>query len=206
MKYKTYEVKDIEEAIGFAVDEFGLSADKLEANTLSEKKGFLGIGNKLEVEVKTKGDGVNEAKAFLQTLMTNLGAESYIEKKVRGDVVEFNIDAGDMNGVLIGKNSKHLVAVQTLLNVIVNNFYDEEHQKIVKLDIGGYRRKREYNLERMAVEFGKQVAKTKHEIKLDHLNSYERKVIHDKLSSWTDITTHSEGEEPDRYLIISPKK
>ena len=57
----------------------------------------------------------------------------------------------------------------------------------------------------MAVEFGKQVVRTKQEIKLDNLNSYERKIIHDKLSSWKDVKTHSVGEEPDRYLIIQPK-
>ena len=58
----------------------------------------------------------------------------------------------------------------------------------------------------MAVEFGKQVAKTKQIIKLDNLNSYERKIIHDKLSTWKDVQTHSEGEEGERVLFIEPKK
>ena len=93
----------------------------------------------------------------------------------------------------------------SLIPLVINNYYDEKNQKIVKVDVGGYRKRRENNIERMAVEFGKQVARTKQEIKLDNLNSYERKIIHDKLSSWKDVKTFSVGEEPDRYLIIQPK-
>ena len=100
---------------------------------------------------------------------------------------------------------QHLQALQMLLNMIINNFYEEDEQKIVKLDVGGYRQRRDRNLERMAVELGKQVAKTKQEIKLDNLNSYERKIIHTKLASWKDVKTFSEGEEPNRHLVIQPK-
>ena len=57
----------------------------------------------------------------------------------------------------------------------------------------------------MAVDYGKQVARTKQTIKLDNLNAYERKIIHNKLSTWKDVKTHSEGEEPNRVLIIEPK-
>ena len=58
----------------------------------------------------------------------------------------------------------------------------------------------------MAVEYGKQVAKTKQTIMLDNLNAYERKIIHDKLSTWKDVETHSEGEGAERVLYIEPKK
>ena len=58
----------------------------------------------------------------------------------------------------------------------------------------------------MAVEYGKQVAKTKQVIALDSLNAYERKIIHDKLSTWKDVYTHSEGEGTERILYIEPKK
>ena len=76
----------------------------------------------------------------------------------------------------------------------------------MKVDVGGYRHRRENHLERMAVDFGKQVAKTKQTIKLDSLNAYERKIIHDKLSTWKDVKTYSEGEEPNRILIIEAKE
>lgn len=205
MKSKLYEVKTLDEAIKLAVTDLGLSKDDLEAVVVSEKKGFLGLGGKLEVEVKSKVDGIEKGKQYLQMLLESNKVEGLIEKRVRENVVEFNVEAGDFNGVLIGKNSKHLIALQILVSGIINNYYDEENQKIVKIDVGGYRRRRENNLERMAIDFGKQVARSKQEIKLDNLNSYERKIIHDKLSTWKDVKTRSEGEEPNRYLIIEPK-
>ena len=123
----------------------------------------------------------------------------------RGNTIEFSIDVKDMNGVFIGKNSKHLLAIQTLLNIIVNKYYSEEEQKTVLLDVGRYRKRREATLEKMAVDYAKQVTKTKQVIKIDRLNAYERKIIHDKLSTWTTVTTHSEGEEPNRCLWIEYK-
>jgi len=206
MKSRVYDVKTMEEALPLAVEELGLSKDRLEITVLDEKKGFLGFGGKLQVEVKAKEDGIDQGKEYLQMIMQANKGEGFIEKRIRGNVVEFNIDAGELNGVLIGKNSKHLIALQTLVSMIINSHYNEDEQKIVKIDVGGYRKRRESTLERMAVDFGKQVAKTKQQIKLDNLNSYERKIIHGKLSTWKDVTTHSEGEEPDRYLIIEPKE
>lgn len=206
MKHRTYEVKSVEEALNQAVTDMGICLDELEADIISEKKSFLGMGAKqLEVEVSPKVDGVEKGKQYLQMILETHESEGYIEKRIRDNVVEFNIDAGALNGTLIGKNSKHLVSIQTLISTIINNYYDEHEQKIVKLDVGGYRKRRESTLERMAVEFGKQVVKTKQRIKLDNLNSYERKIIHDKLSTWKELTTHSEGEEPNRHLIIEPK-
>jgi len=206
MKSRVYDVKTMEEALPLAIEELGLSKDRLEVTVLDEKKGFLGFGGKLQVEVKAKEDGIDQGKEYLQMIMQANKGEGFIEKRIRGNVVEFNVDAGELNGVLIGKNSKHLIALQTLVSMIINSHYNEDEQKIVKIDVGGYRKRRESTLERMAVDFGKQVAKTKQQIKLDNLNSYERKIIHDKLSTWKDVTTHSEGEEPDRYLIIEPKE
>ncbi len=205
MKKKTYEVKTVSEAIELAVIDLGISESELTAEVINEKKGFLGLGGKLEVEVKPNIDGIEKGKQYIQMLLESNNVQGFIEKRVRGNVVEFNIDAGDFNGVLIGKNSKHLVALQTLINLIINSYYEEDNQMVVRLDIGGYRRRRENQLERLAVDFGKQVAKTKQEIKLDNLNSYERKIIHDKLSTWKDVQTRSEGEEPNRFLIIEPK-
>ncbi|MFA5543009.1 MAG: RNA-binding cell elongation regulator Jag/EloR [Bacilli bacterium] len=205
MKKKTYEVKSVSEAIELAVKDLGINESELTADVINEKKGFLGLGGKLEVEVKPNVDGIEKGKQYIQMLLETNNVQGFIEKRVRGNVVEFNIDAGDFNGVLIGKNSKHLVALQTLINLIINSYYEEDNQMVVRLDIGGYRRRRESQLERLAIDFGKQVAKTKQEIKLDNLNSYERKIIHDKLSTWKDVQTRSEGEEPNRFLIIEPK-
>lgn len=205
MKRKVYEVKSLDEAKVLAVQDLGIALDELQFNILSEKKGFLGIGGKIEVEALCEIDGIQKAKDYIQMILDSNNVKGFIEKKVRGNSVEFDIDAGDFNGYLIGKNSHTLIALQTLITNIINNYYEEDEKYIVLVDVNGYKKKREKRLEKMAIDFGKEVARTKQSIKLDNLNAYERKIIHNKLSTWKDVTTHSEGEEPNRCLIIEAK-
>ncbi len=205
MRSKVYEVKNIEEAKQLAVKEFNASLDDIQIEVLKESKGFLGIGAKVEVKATLTVDGIEKGKKYIQMILDNNHIEGFIEKKIRDNNVEFNIDAGEFNGYLIGKNSRNLIALQTLVSTVINNYYEGDELKTVLVDVGGYKKKRVKSLENMAVEYGKQVARTKQVIKLDSLNAYERKIIHNKLSSWKDVQTHSEGEEPNRVLIIEPK-
>lgn len=191
MKTKVYKGILEDDALKLASEEFGISEDDLVVKVEND-----------EVEVTVGIDGIEKGKQYIQTILKNNNVNGMIEKRVRDNVVELNIEAGDFNGVLIGKNSKHLIALQILVSAIINNYYDIDEQMIVKLDVGGYRKRREGNLERLAVEYGKQVTKSKQSVTLDGLNSYERKIIHDRLSTWKTLKTHSEGEEPNRFLII----
>ena len=202
---KVYEVKTLEEAQKQAVLDFELALDDLNFEVVKESKGFLGIGSKLEVKASVAKDGIEVGKEYIKMILQSNGAQGFVEKKVRGDNVEFNVDAGEFNGYLIGKNSRNLIALQTLVSTIVNRYYGEDEKKIVLVDVGGYKKRREKNLEYMAVDWGKQVAKTKTAITITDLNAYERKIVHNKLSTWKDVTTHSEGEGQDRVLIIEPK-
>lgn len=204
MKRKLYEVKTLDEAKRLAVEEFGVKESDLTFTIVNEKKGFLGIGSKIEVEAVIDADGITKGKEYIQMIMDNNGIQGFIEKKVRGNNVEFNVDAGDFNGYLIGKNARNLISLQILVSTVVNNYYEGEDLKTVMVDVGGYKKRRERNLENMAVDFGKQVARTKQKIQLDYLNSYERKIVHNKLSTWKDVKTYSVGEEPNRFLIIEP--
>ena len=206
MRSKVYEAKTIDEAKSLAVKDFGVEVNDIEFNIVKEIKGFLGIGSKLEVEAVLNVDGIEKGKKYIQMILDFNNIEGFIEKKVRGNNVEFNIDAGEFNGYLIGKNSRNLIALQTLVSTIINNYYEGEDLKVVLVDVGGYKRRKERSLENMAVEYGKQVARTKQTIKLDSLNAYERKIIHNKLSTWDSVSTHSEGETPNRVLIIEYKE
>ena len=77
--------------------------------------------------------------------------------------------------------------------------------KILTLDIGSYRANRIHQLEILATKTAKSVAKTKIAVKLDPMNSFERRVIHEKLSDWRDVYTESEGEGEERAIVIKPK-
>jgi len=205
MRRKLYEVKTLDEAKRQAVIDFGVKESDLTFTIVNEKKGFLGIGSKIEVEAIIDADGITRGKEYIQMLLDNNNTQGFIEKRVRGNNVQFNVEAGDFNGYLIGKNARNLIALQILVSIVVNNYYEGEDLKIVRVDVGGYKQRRERNLENMAVQFGKQVARTKQTIQLDYLNAYERKIIHNKLSTWKDVATRSIGEEPNRFLVIEPK-
>ena len=110
MKTKVYEVKEIEEALSLASQEFGISEDELIEKIISEK-GLL--SKTREVEITVCIDPIEKGKRYIQQILNDNNVEGMIEKRVRDNVVEFSIDAGDFNGVLIGKNSRHLIALQT---------------------------------------------------------------------------------------------
>lgn len=199
---RTYDVKNIEEAQKLAVEDFELPVEDLKFEVVREIKKLFGFGTRLEVEAEINVDGIEKGRQYIQGILDFNQVEGFIEKKVRGNNVEFNVDAGDFNGYLIGHNSRNLIALQTLVSTIVNRYYMEDDKKIVLVDVGGYKKKREKSLEHMAVEWGRQVTRTKKKVTITDLNSYERKIIHNKLSSWTDVSTHSEGETPNRVLVI----
>ena len=94
-------------------------------------------------------------------------------------------------------------ALQILLRNLIST-YTKDHV-ITSLDIGGYRSNRARQLEILATKTAKEVVKTKVAVKLQPMNSYERRIIHEKLSDWRDVYTESEGEGENRAIVIKPK-
>ena len=161
-----------------------------------------------EINVIVDANPVKKGKDFLESFLKNANILGFVERKMRDNVVEFSITTEDANAVLIGKNSKTLLALQYATSLVVNRYFDldKESGLIVKVDVGDYRKKRDENLEKLAVRVAKEVARTKIPVKLRAMNVYERKVIHTKLADWKNVSTHSEGVDPNRCLIIEPKK
>ena len=199
MKSKIYTVKKLEEVWKIAPNDLGIQKDDLEANIIEDNK------KELTVEVKTTADGVLKGRDFLQMLLIENQQGGAIEKRVRDNQISFNIEADEFNGVLIGKNSQHLRALQVIVETIINSYYNADEQKIVQIDVGEYKTRQIHRLERMAVQYAKEVAASKQKIELSNLNPYQRKIIHDKLSRSKNVFTHSEGEGLERKLIIEPK-
>lgn len=129
---------------------------------------------------------------------------SQVECEINGKILNNNlyiIVVGKNTGKLIGHHGDNLQALHTLINNIVRNDY-KEYGKKVFIDIEGYRERRKETVESLAKRMAKKVLKEKRSLKLEPMNSYERKVIHSILSNIEHISTHSEGVEPNRYLII----
>ena len=201
MKEKMYVASSLVEVEELAVKELGVAKDDMYFDVISEEN------NEVQVHVMVDANPVKKGKDFLEKFLEEANILGFVERKMRDNVVEYCITTENANGLLIGKNSKTLSALQYITSLIVNQYFDQENENglIVKVDIGDYRRRRDENLEKMATRIAKEVAKTKVPVKLNYMNAYERKVIHNRLSTWRDVTTHSEGVEPQRYLIIEPK-
>ena len=121
--------------------------------------------------------------------------------KKRENYIKVNM-ISDNNSILIGKNGRTMSSLQTLLR---NSLQNKLGTKInVILDANDYKEKQQKNIERLAVKLAKEVRKTKVEVKMDSMNSYERRLVHNALTNFKGVTTISEGEEPNRYVIIKP--
>ena len=116
-----------------------------------------------------------------------------------------NVDLkGDDMGVLIGKRGQTLDALQYLTNLAVNK-NSEEYVK-VKIDTEDYRKRRRETLENLAKNMAYKVKRTKRPVSLEPMNPFERRVIHSTLQNDKFVTTHSEGEEPYRHVVVTLKK
>src|SRR5690554_2912004 len=131
MRRKLYEVKTLEEAKKLAVEDFKVNESELTFTIVNEKKGFLDIGGKISVEAVIDADGITRGKEYIQMILDNNNIQGFIEKKVRGNNVEYNVEAGELNGYLIGKNARSLIALQTLVSLVVNNHYEKDDYKVV---------------------------------------------------------------------------
>ena len=105
---------------------------------------------------------------------------------------------------MIGVKGKTLEALQTLIRNLLQTYTKD--QLVVNVDIGDYREHRKHQLEVLSTKVAKEVVKTKVPVKLKPMSSYERRIIHNKLSEWRDVYTESEGEGSERAIVIKPKQ
>ena len=201
MKKYTYQGKTFEDAKNIALvslmeqEENLYIKEVLNSNKLFNKKSVI--------EVIKKTDVIEYIKDLIKGITTDMGLTINMEVKKREEALNITIYA-DNNAVLIGKNAKTLDALNTIIRQSVYKELGENFKFI--LDVSEYKQKREWNLEKMAKQVAREVAKTKVEVKLDSMNSYERRIIHNILTNNKKVYTESVGEEPNRYVIIKPKE
>ena len=143
-----------------------------------------------------------KAEQFLKDVLQQMGiGEVSLEvKKDEGNrVVSINVDGAD-TGDLIGKRGQTLDAIQYLVSIIVNK--DEKEYYRIKLDTKDYRDRRQKTLENLAKNIASKVKKTRHKVVLEPMNPYERRIIHAYLQADKFVTTKSEGEEPNRRVVV----
>lgn len=145
-----------------------------------------------------------KVKAFLIELLGAMGIQVAIETRFSPEgIMEVSID-GEGMGVIIGKRGATLDSLQYLATLVVNKGR-ADHVRL-KLDTEGYRARRQETLEKLAINLAKKVKRTGHRVVLEPMNPYERRIIHSVLQADRAVETHSDGEEPYRKVIISPKR
>lgn len=199
--------KTTEEAIQNALKELNVTQDKVEVEILEEgSKGFLNIiGVKpAKVRVTLKRDSVGDATKFLRDVLNSMKIKAEIHAKEENDEIKIDLVGPNM-GVLIGYRGETLDSLQYLVSLVVNKNHDETYKRVI-LDTANYRQTRQDTLKRLANKMGDKVRVSGKTLKLEPMNPYERRVIHSTLQNNEYVTTHSEGDEPYRRVVIELKK
>jgi len=198
--------KTVDEAVENALAELNIALDEVEIEIIEEpSKGLFGfIGSKpARVRVKVKETVARQAKDFLSKIMSIMQLDVDIALVEKDEKILININGNDL-GILIGKRGETLDAIQYLANLSANK--NIEKRKRIFIDIEGYRKRREETLKKLAYKLADKARQRGRNVILEPMNSMERRIIHTALQGREDIYTFSEGEEPYRKIIISPKR
>lgn len=198
--------KTVEEAINAALKDLNTTRESVDIEILEKEiKGFLGIlGSKpAKVKVTKKYNPVSVATVFLKEIFLAMGIVVEIETEFKDNKHLLINLLGQEMGILIGKRGQTLDSLQYLVNLVVNK--GNTSYISITLDTENYRQRRKDTLEALAKNLAKKVKSTRKSVVLEPMNPYERRIIHSILQNDKFITTHSEGEEPYRYIIISLK-
>ena len=233
MEYVEFTGKTVDDAITEACRNFTITSDRLEYEVIEKgTAGIFGFAAKPAVikarvfdpnapreekaaepvkaeEVSVKADKEETAvpaadpKEFLTKVFDAMNMEVNISVETNENEMNIDLSGKDM-GVLIGKRGQTLDSLQYLTSIVVNKGQKEYIR--VKVDTENYRSRRKETLENLAKNLAYKAKRTKHPVSLEPMNPYERRIIHSALQNDKYVTTHSEGEDPFRKVIITPVK
>ena len=207
MEFIEISAKNVDDAITQATVQLGITSDQLEYEVLDKgSTGFLGIGSKNAVIKARKKFSIDEnVVEFLSSIFDAMKMEVEILVAVNEEehIIEVELKGDDM-GILIGKRGQTLDSLQYLTNLAINKHSDEYYK--VKIDTEDYRKRRKETLENLAKNIAYKVKRTKRPVSLEPMNPFERRIIHSALENDRYVTTHSEGDEPYRHVVVTLKK
>lgn len=207
MDYMEVSAKTVSDAITEACQKLLVTSEKLDYIVVEEgSSGFLGIGAKPAIiKARVKSSIKDKAKDFLDSVFEAMNLVVAIDIKYDELDNYMDIDlSGDEMGVLIGKRGQTLDSLQYLVSLVVNK--ESENYIRVKVDTENYRQRRKETLENLAKNIAYKVKRTKRSVSLEPMNPYERRIIHSTLQNDKYVTTHSEGEEPFRRVVVNLKR
>jgi len=199
MKIYEYEGKNLEELTLQALKELDVKEDEMITDVKEETVGLL-KKKKYTLRIVLKSDVLDYSKNYVKTIAEGMGIEDIqLETQRTDNYIKITMHS-ENSSILIGKGGRTLSSLQTLLRSALSA---QTGMKInVIVDVENYRSRQENNIERLAKKLAKEVLKTKEPITMDSMNSYERRLVHNVLGNFKNIATESEGEEPNRKVVI----
>ena len=198
--------KTVEEATQKALAEINLPIERVSIEILSEPSaGLFGlIGSRLaKVRLQETVSPELYMRDFLEGIITRMGLVGHVEVNYVEQNLVMNV-TGSRMGMLIGKRGQTLNALQYLLSVVYHKQFPGQDGRLF-LDVENYRGKREETLQNLALNLAKKATRTQREVVLEPMTPHERRIIHTALQDHADVTTYSQGEEPYRKVVITPK-
>ncbi len=206
MDFIEVSAKNVAEAVTEACRQLSTTSEKLEYEVMDEgKTGVFGIGSRPAViRAKVKNTLEDDVRSFLNDVFAAMNSEVSISIQYDEEEKTVDVDlSGDDMGMLIGKRGQTLDSLQYLLSLVVNK--NSEEYIRVKVDTENYRERRKETLENLAKNIASKVKRTGRSVSLEPMNPYERRIIHATLQNDKYVTTHSEGNEPYRRVVVTSK-
>lgn len=198
-----YEGKTEEEAMDNCLSDLGVEQEELYIKKYEEEAGKLFKSKKIIVEALKKEDILSYVKDYIKELGEKFNISIHSEVKIQEDIINV-IMVSDNNPILIGKEGRTLEAIQTLLRQSVSAATGKSFK--IHIDASNYKAKKQKNLEYEIKKIAKEVLNTKVEVKLDPMNSYDRRCVHNVVAKFENLQSTSYGENPERYVVISYKE
>ncbi len=195
-----YTGKTYEEAVNKAKIDLQELEENLIINTKEEKKTLL--SKKVEIEVIEKREVKEYLKKQIKSLLKDMGFDVEIEITVNNDTPTYRLYSTN-DALLIGKDGKNLKALTTVVNAILTKEINTNYRFLI--DVSDYKEKNDRRIERLAKKLAREVKETKVEVKMDSMNSYQRRLVHNILNNNKYVYTESVGEEPNRCVVIKPR-
>lgn len=197
--------KTIEDAVRKGLAQWGVQENRVNVKVLEQpSKGLFGLigARDAKVELELLPDGVEEAIKFLNEVSAAMELTVTVERMDESDAVKLNVTGSDL-GILIGRRGQTLDSLQYLVNIVANR-HSDHHLRIV-LDAEQFRERRRQTLEALSERMAMRVIRTRKEIMLEPMTSQERKIIHARLQTNPNVKTYSQGDEPNRRIVIALK-
>ena len=204
MKQVTASGQTVDDAVQSALEQLNTGRDQVNIEIIDEgKKGMFGIfgAKRAIVKVSIQENPIDLAAKYLEEMTRSFAGDIVVDVKQEQNNVVFNLSSEKI-AMVIGKRGQTLNAIQHLVQVMLNRQSTDFYR--ITVDAEGYRARREETLKQLASRLADKAIKIRRNVTLEPMPSYERKVIHSVLQDNPKVETHSDGSDPNRFVVIKP--